>query len=229
VTGGELDAESRLRAERRWAGWCWLLHMLLKPFGYLEMTAVYQRDLRSLPPIPVVEGYVVRPATAADIPGMIADLQRDQPPHVLQRLWDEGHFCMVACAGDRVVAYDWLAFDPVQEEEYRVTPGADEVLCLNAYTAPDHRGKGVHPALLVAMLHEAARRGRKHALTVVSIMNERSWRAHVKTGWRKAFTVTYFRPYWIPGRRPFLLGPAKPPVALNWDGHSWFTPWPAGG
>lgn len=226
MTDREPDADARLREERRLARWCRIWHALILPFGYLEKTVVYERDLGSLPPIRAVEGYVIRPATAADIPQMIADLPRDQPPHVLQRLWDEGHFCMVACLGDRVVAYDWLAFDPVQEEEYRVTPDDDEVLCLNAYTVPEHRGKGVHPALLVAMLHEAANRGRKRALTVVSLMNERSWRAHIRTGWRKVSTVSYIRPNWFPGRRPIVLDPPKPPIALYWDGHSWFTPWP---
>lgn len=228
MTDRESDSDTRLRDERRLAWRCRLLHALIKPFGYLEMTVVYERDLATLPPVRAVDGYLIRPATAADISRMIADLPRDQPRHVLQRLWDEGHFCMVACAGDQVVAYDWLAFDAVQEEEYRVTPGNEEVLCLNAYTAPEHRGKGVHPALLVAMLHEAANRGRKRALTVVSLMNERSWRAHIRTGWRKASTISYIRPYWLPGRRPIVLDPPKPPIALHWDGHSWVVPSPKG-
>jgi L-amino acid N-acyltransferase YncA len=200
------------------------LHLVLRPLGYLEFTDVHTFDLRPEPPqVTVRPGYTIVPATAADIEEIAANLRRDEPAGVLRTLFEQGHHCFVAKFDGRVVAYNWIAFGPVQEEEYRCTPAADQAICLNAYTVPEHRGKGLHYALLLSMLHFARASGKTSAYTAVSLLNETSWKTHVRMGWELAFTICYFRPNFTFGRIPWVIRPGRPPIALDWSSHSWIA------
>ena len=216
-----LDSETTPRARRKRV---YPLHLLLRPLGYLEFTDVYTFDLRpNLPEVRLKPGYTIVHASAADIDEIVASLPRDEPPGVLRTLFAEGHHCFVAKFDGRVVAYNWIAFAPVQEEEYRCTPAPDQAICLNAYTAPEHRGKGLHYALLLSMLHFAKEAGKTTAYTVVSLLNETSWKTHVRMGWRLVFTICYFRPNFTPRRIPWVLRPGRPPIVLDWSRHSWIA------
>jgi GNAT superfamily N-acetyltransferase len=214
-------SETNARARRMWA--C-PVHALLRPFGYLEFTDVYSMDLHAdLPEVSLKPGYVISQAASADIDEIVANLPRDEPGGVLQMLFAQGHHCFVAKHRGRIVAYNWVAFREVQEEEYRCSPAPNEAICLNAYTAPEHRGKGLHSALLLSMLHFAKSEGKTVAYTAVSLLNETSWKTHVRMGWRLAFTISYFRPNFTIRRRPWVLKPGKPPVELDWSRHSWIA------
>lgn len=215
------DSELRARQRRRRV---YPVHLLLRPLGYLEFTDVYTFDLvPSLPAVALKPGYVIAQATAADIDDIVASLPRDEPSGVLRALFDEGHHCFVAKAEGRVVAYNWIALTPVQEEEYRCVPAPDQAICLNAYTMPAHRGKGLHYALLLSMLHFAKSQGRITAYTVVSLLNEASWKTHVRMGWRYAFTISYFRPTFTLSRRPWVIHDGQPPITMDWSRHSWIA------
>jgi GNAT superfamily N-acetyltransferase len=215
----ESEAAARRRRKRAYP-----LHLLLRPFGYLEFTDVYSFDLRpDLPEVALRPGYTIEEAGAAEIDEIAVNLPRDEPAGVLRTLFAQGHHCFVAKCHGRVVAYNWIAFSEVQEEEYRCTPAPDEAICLNAYTAPDHRGKGLHYALLLSMLHFAKNAGKTSAYTVVSLLNETSWKTHVRMGWRLAFTIRYFRPNFTLSRAPWVLTPARAPVSVDWERHSWIA------
>jgi GNAT superfamily N-acetyltransferase len=216
-TGSE--AAARERRKRAYP-----LHLLVRPLGYLEFTDVYTFDLKPEPPaVTLKPEYTIGQAGAAEIDEIVASLPRDEPAGVLRTLFAQGHHCFVAKFDGRVVAYNWIALSEVQEEEYRCTPAPDQAICLNAYTAPDHRGKGLHYALLLSMLHFARDAGKTIAYTTVSLLNETSWKTHVRMGWRRAFTICYFRPNFTFRRMPWAIKPGRPPVALDWNRHSWIA------
>jgi GNAT superfamily N-acetyltransferase len=216
-----LQADNAIRAMNRKRYPALLLHYAVKPLGYVEFGHIYCIDPRKLPPQRDLRGYVVEHATDADIDYICHFLPRDEPPHVIRTLWSEGHHCFVARYDGKVVAYDWIAFSSVQEEEYRVELKSDDAFCLNAYTVREHRGKGVHFALLRSMLQFAAQSGKTRAFTAVSLYNMRSWKSHVRMGWQHVSTLGYFRPYFTFRRLPWQFTAPQYPVYLDWTRHAW--------
>ena len=73
------------------------------------------------------------------------------------------------------------------------------------------------------MLHFAKNEGKTVAYTVVSLLNEASWKTHVRMGWRLAFTICYFRPNFTFRRIPWIIRNGLPPIALDWSRHSWIA------
>jgi hypothetical protein len=200
-----------------------LLHWLLRPFGYLELTDVYKIDLATLPPLFEVEGYTIEPANADDIAYITQNIKRDEPSSVISTLWAQGHHCFVAKSGGRVVAYNWISFSEVQEEEYRYAPQPRHAICIDAYTVPEHRGKALHLLLLLTMLHFAFASGKTMAYTGVSLLNMVSWKTHLRIGWVLDFTFCWFRPNFTFRRQPWRLCRERYPLRLDWSNHAWLA------
>ena len=199
------------------------VHWLVRPLGYLELTDVYKIDLANLLPLFEIPGYTIEKADADDVKEITQRIKRDEPSRVISDLWAQGHHCFVAKHGGRVVAYNWIAFGTVQEEEYRYEPRADHAICVDAYTAPEHRGKGLHYLLLLTMLHFAAASGKSVAYTGASLFNVVSWKTHLRIGWQRDFTFSWFRPYFTIARYPWRLSPERYPLHLDWSNHAWFV------
>jgi hypothetical protein len=218
-----VDVDEAMSAVRR-RRLLWLTaHWLLRPVGYLELTDVYKIGFATLPPLFEILGYTIEHATANDIRELTRHSHRGEPPAVINSLWREGHHCFVAKSGKRIVAYNWIAFGSVQEEEYRYEPDSNHAICIDAYTYPEHRGKKLHYLLLLTMLHFAAASGKSMAYTGASLFNVVSWKTHVRMGWRRAFTFCWFRPYITLNRRPWPLCSERYPLRLNWNHHTWFV------
>ena len=213
-------------ASNRRRGLALFFHWLLRPLGYLEVTDIYKLHLRNLPPLFDVPGYRIVQADAADIADIKLNIKRDEPSHVIDALWRNGHHCFVAKTDRGVVAYNWIAFSRVQEEEYTYEPRPEHAICLDAFTRSDHRGKSLHPLLLLSMLHFAASSGKTCAYTGASLYNVVSWKTHIRMGWRREFSFVWFRPYWTLRRLPWTLTKSRYPVRLDWTRHSWFHPEP---
>ncbi len=218
LIAGRVAAETR----RKLAGQS--LHYALKILGYLEFSEIYSIDLSRPPPQRSVDHYQFDRASGEDIDYICRELIRDEPPIVIRNLWSEGHHCFVARHQGRVIGYNWIALSAVQEEEFRIELMADHAFCLNAYTVPEHRGRGVHYVLLRNMLEFAAQTGKSKAYTLVSLFNRDSWKSHIRMGWTREFTYCYFRPYFTPRRIPWALTRPRYPVRLDWQRHSWFAP-----
>jgi GNAT superfamily N-acetyltransferase len=199
------------------------LHWLLRPFGYLEVTDVYKIDLASLPPLFSVPGYTIERANADDIAELTRRIKRDEPSGVLRTLWQQGHNCFVAKCDSVLVAYNWISFKGVQEEEYFYEPRADHAICVDAYTAPEHRGKGLHLLLLLTMLHFAAASGKSMAYTGASLFNMVSWKTHLRIGWQRDFSFCWFRPNFTLRRQPWRMCRERYPLRLDWAHHAWLT------
>lgn len=217
----ESSAKTSMEREQRKSRFAQLAHRLLRPVGELEWASVYSHDFRTLEPPRHIPGYSIREAVADDIDEIVRLMPREQPSYVIRRMWNAGHTCMVACTSDRVVAYDWMAFGQEHDEEFLVSPGPLETVCVNAYTDQAHRGRGLHQALLLQLLHHGVSKGFKRAHTVVSILNEKSWRAHVNLGWTLRSSVAYFRPRLVPRRLAIRLTPPNDVVTIDFESHAW--------
>lgn len=218
---GGVQAEDEIATRNRKRYLALILHYLLKPLGYVEFTDLYWIDPGAPLPERELQGYTISQAGEADIAYTCDMLVRDHPAHVLRKRCQDGHHCFVARYGGEVVGYDWIAFSAVQEQEYRIELDRDHAFCLDAYTHAAHRGKGVHYVLLRRMLEHAARSGKTKAFTAVSLFNVNSWKSHIRMGWRRSFTVAYFRPYFTLKRLPWALTPMQYPVQLDWSRHAW--------
>jgi GNAT superfamily N-acetyltransferase len=214
-----VDDAIRAVNRRRYAAL--ILHWAFRPLGYIEFSDVYCIDPHALPPPRELDRYVIEHAADTDIDYICRFLPRDEPPHVIRKLSSEGHHCFVARYDGKVIAYDWIAFSPVQEEEYRIEISPGDAFCLNAYTIPQHRGKGVHFVLLRALLQFAAQAGKSRVFTAVSLFNVRSWKSHVRMGWRRISTLGYFRPNFTFSRVPWQFTARRYPVHLDWKRHAW--------
>jgi GNAT superfamily N-acetyltransferase len=215
--------KERIRATKRRRSLALVLHWLLRPFGDLELTDVYKFDLTKLPPLFDVQGYRIEHANAGDIKQITQQIVRDEPSDVIEDLWAQGHHCFVAKYGGKVAAYNWIAFSAVQEEEYRYEPQAGHAICLDAYTVPEHRGKGLHLLLLLTMMHFAAASGKTLAYTGASLFNVVSWKTHLRIGWELEFTFGWFRPYFTRSRHPWRLCRERYPLRLDWSHHAWLV------
>ena len=199
------------------------LHWLLRPLGDLECTDVFTIELSALPPLFQVAGYDIEQAGADEVAEITRNIMRDEPPAVLEALWAGGHHCFVAKFNRRVVAYNWIAFSAVQEEEYSYAPRPEHAICLDAYTVAGHRGKGLHYLLLLTMLHFAAKSGKSRAYTAASLFNIASWKTHLRMGWRREFTFCWFKPYFTLKGHPWRLTREQYPLRLDWSRHAWFA------
>ena len=215
--------EDRIKATKLRRALALILHWLVRPFGYLALIDIYKIDLAELPPLFDVPGYTIDYANTDDIRQITQRIERDEPSFVIDDLWAQGHHCFVAKYDGRVVAYNWIAFSAVQEEELRYEPRADHAICIDAYTVPEHRGKGLHLLLLLRMLHFAAASGKSVAYTGASLFNMASWKTHLRIGWRREFTFYWFQPRFTPGRQPWRLCREQYPLRLDWSHHAWFV------
>ena len=200
-----------------------MLHWVTRPLGYLELTDIYSIALAELPPLFEVPGYIIKHADDADIAQITQRPHRGEPTAVIENLWKDGHHCFVATCEGRVVAYNWIAFSAVQEEEYHYDPRPEHAICVDAYTFPGHRGKKLHLLLLLTMLHFAAASGKAVAYTGGSLLNMASWKTHLRIGWRREFTFGWFRPHFTLTRQPWRLCRERYPLKFDWARHAWLV------
>jgi L-amino acid N-acyltransferase YncA len=97
---------------------------------------------------------------------------------------ENGHHCFVAKDGSSVVGYNWIGSGSFWNGIDFVVLKDDEVWCSDAYTAIEWRGKGIHTALLAAMIEWARKENFRTAYTHVSAFHPKSWKAHEHLKWQ---------------------------------------------
>jgi RimJ/RimL family protein N-acetyltransferase len=96
---------------------------------------------------------------------------------------ENGHKCFVAKDGYSIIGYNWIGFGSFWNGIDFVVLKENEVWCSDAYTAVEWRGKGIHTALLAAMIDWAGKENYQTAYTHVSVFHPRSWKAHERLKW----------------------------------------------
>lgn len=135
-----------------------------------------------------------------------------------RKVYDErlerGLICMIGFVGPQAVGYIWPTSSPEKDRNlgFTITPGADEIYCLDLYVLPEYRKYLVGYELLSLLLKDAYEAGRKRAIGVVEEWNTpMMMTTKLVFGFRKAktlYSVTCFR------KRGFLIhtadGTARP-------------------
>jgi GNAT superfamily N-acetyltransferase len=161
----------------------------------IEADREFRMDLRKkLPDWPWPSGIRIAIASCAQV-DELAKLRRNDAGEELATLYQDrcarGQKCFVALAGDAVVAGNWLCFGAEYDGVLRFDLNSDEVLCTDAFTTPEMRGRSIHTALLHAMLTWAQQAGYRLAYTYVGLRNWRSAKTHARLHWQTRWMPRY--------------------------------------
>ena len=106
--------------------------------------------LDNAPPLETLEGFAVRRETSAE---KMAALQHRTEIDMGRRMWD-GHRAYVASIGGVDVAFGWVATEiaMIGEIDSAIHIPKRERYLWNFVTLADHRGKGIYPRLLQAIV-----------------------------------------------------------------------------
>lgn len=102
---------------------------------------------------------------------------------VFQRL-DRGDNICVAYRNSDILSYCWIAFNQILVDEIQMTLKIKdkEVYLYDAYTKPEHRGKGLYPAILSNLLSYFKGKDFSRALIFVQKGNKASHSGVIKAG-----------------------------------------------
>jgi GNAT superfamily N-acetyltransferase len=182
----------------------------LAPVGTVQPWTFYRRDLtQPLAPVRARADVTITLATEADREQLAAMVVRRYGPTglgpyaalgvpgTIAHRFRRGLRCFVARAGAEIVHYNWIAFgrEPsLGEAGARIELGPGEAYCSDAYTAEAWRGRGIHTAVLNAMLLFLQQAGYRTAWTDVGTDNKSSWKTHERLGWTVSGTALDFTP-----------------------------------
>lgn len=105
----------------------------------------------------------------------------------------DGMACYVAKVEGRVIAYNWVRFRSGEDEGDTIVLGSREVYATDAFTAPEFRGRKVHPQTLAFIMQTAKANGYRDIWTLVSAPRRNSWKTHRRLGWRRSGIVLRVR------------------------------------
>jgi len=111
--------------------------------------------------------------------------------------WNSG---LAARHNGRIVAATWVAVDRARMEHLRrdILLAPDEIHLFDSFTAPEHRGRGLFPAIFAVIVAIYRARGYRRAVTFIAFHNRASTRSRERTGFRCIGTA-----------RPFPRGPIR--------------------
>jgi GNAT superfamily N-acetyltransferase len=164
----------------------------------LDLVAIVRCDLTR--PIPAATARVPLEtfvASREEVLGELTRLRQSTDPAEEERLaralftrrLEAGFLCFIGRVEGRPVAYNWTQYEPGEYRGVYADLRADEVLCLEAYTIPELRGRNIHAALLREMLLFNAGLGYRYAYSEISVTNRRSPKAHRRLGWERTGTM----------------------------------------
>lgn len=187
------------------------LRKSIAPLGDVRLLTFYEKDL--VQPLPRVSARVpvtITVATQADFDQVTAlivkrrrprlDLVNDELRRVRQIVSERserGDKCFVAKLGADIVHSNWVILDSMEWPAgtgHRITLPPDEAYTTDATTAEAWRGKGIHTAVLLAMLRFLQELGYRKAYAQVRTDNRSAWKSHERLGWRRTGTILLFRP-----------------------------------
>lgn len=163
-------------------------YQIISPLVVLRLDYIYCIDLTKQllhweARVPVT----VSAATELDV-ASAAELQYRETQIDIRRLFESkvksGHKCFVAKVGSSVVGYNWIGFGSFWNGIDFIFLRETEVWCSDAYTAIEWRGKGIHTALLAAMIKWAGEENYETAYTHVGAFDPRSWKTHERLKWQ---------------------------------------------
>jgi len=167
-----------------------ILHL---PYRHMKFL-VFERSLLDL--IPSYNHKIdleIREFKANDLV-LIQNINRPSEVNLCARRLKSGHRGFIALLDNQVVGYAWACskIEP-KVEKIRDKIGSGEVLCVDAYTFPALRGKGVHTALTLARLRLFQELGFLRAIADIEVNNLASQAVWKKLGGKVRGYLDYKR------------------------------------
>lgn len=165
-----------------------------KPLGRGQLNLFSFQLSRPIPEIEAEEGaeyYLLNPETRAEVESLTSLMGEE----VVNARFDQGEVCGVAWFNSAVVSYCWVAFQQAKVGEINriIKLRRNELYLYDAFTLPHYRGKGLFPALLIAILGLARSQGYSRALIFSLRENRPSVIGIEKAGFRLLQSIYFFR------------------------------------
>jgi hypothetical protein len=99
--------------------------------------------------------------------------------------------CFAARHNGRIVAATWVATRGTRVDTLRrdFLPAPDEIYLFDSFTAAEHRGQHLFPAVFEVIAARYRARGRRWAVTLIAPYNRASSRSRERSGFRRVGTV----------------------------------------
>lgn len=161
-------------------------------------------------PCPVIPGWALRQASAADATGYVRRVGTESASTFRRRL--EGARCYLVLEKGDIMHSSWVATGPTWTRELRlwVRPPSGDAYIYESFTHPEARGRGIYPFALANILLTLEDEGARRAWIAADSGNAPSLRSISKAGFEPAFDVVYRRRW---GR--VLVGEPQGPEAAQ--------------
>lgn len=135
---------------------------------------VHDRQIPTSALEPLPQGYELRVATEAELARGVPDDPTFPAWPQLQTSLAQGDWMIAAFYGGKIVSYGWCSARPaVIAPGLTIGFGRDILFGDRAYTVQQHRGRGLHAAIIGFSRREAVRRGK----TVVAYVDANNYRS----------------------------------------------------
>jgi len=144
------------------------------PYRHARFVILARSLLEPLPDLQAKIPLEIRGFKPTDL-DLIRNIDRPSEVNLCAKRLLHGHVGLLALYAGRPAGHAWASdtMEPsVERVELRLEPG--DVICVDAYTAPAFRGKGVQTALAVARLALCRERGYRRMLTYIEVGNRPS-------------------------------------------------------
>jgi GNAT superfamily N-acetyltransferase len=141
------------------------------PYRHLRFLIVACSLTAPLPDLQPKIPLAIRPFEQADLQ-CVRQIDRPSEARACARRLEWGHTGLLAQYQGQMIGYAWACTEVNPSlERVQLTLAPDEVLCVDAYTAPAFRGKGVQTALTLARCRLFGDRGYRRALAYIERRN----------------------------------------------------------
>ena len=163
------------------------------PYRHLRFIVIARSLLDPLPDLPTKIKLDIRPIERADLE-LVRHIDRPSEARASARRLERGHTGLLALYQGQPAGYAWgcAEVEPSLERvQLKLEPG--DMLCVDAYTAPPFRGKGIQTALSLARLHFFRDLGYRRAITYIEQHNAPSLAVWRKLGGREISRIDFLR------------------------------------
>lgn len=165
-------------------------YRLLRRLCRAQVGHVLFQDIAALTSIsPVDSEFEFRWLTSAEVCAYAADPANDLDAAMAAHLEQSGHYCLAVLKGSVLASYSWYALHSISPEHSLgtgLTFPTDSVYFYKAFTRPEYRGRGLHPAALQYAAAFFKARSISRLIAIVECANWPSLRSHEKLGFRQA-------------------------------------------
>jgi GNAT superfamily N-acetyltransferase len=166
-----------------------IMHIRIYPFYVMrEGLTVVPTDLQSKK----VDGYEIGFADREDMRQLIDFADREYSLNILRKRLDDGDVCIAAWSGKKIIAFTWANLREFSFQNYRFPLKDHEAYLYNAYTASEHRGRGIAAPLRYHLYVSLLDQGRHTLFSVSERFNPPALHFKSKLGARIIASGVYF-------------------------------------